>query len=111
MDWLESRASISLLHHLKSLEPPLSETDKHAAWEYHYNKFRERVTGFIKLRAAGIVDDPEVVFYFCYILDRAHEVSAKGLRFLKAKKREHLGEAELPPATETVLMPGSEDGA
>ena len=109
MDWMERRASIDLLHHLKSMEPPLSDTEKHEAWQYHYDRFKERITGFIKARAAGIVDDPETVFFVIMLFRRMNDFSTRALRFLRVKDRESLGMAERPPETEVIHL-GDSDG-
>jgi hypothetical protein len=103
MDWLERRAAMDLLHGLKAAEPPLSDTEAHASWQYHYDKFKERVLGFIKLRASGIVSDPETVYFVIQLFSRINDFSKRALGFLEVKERPHLGEAERPLETEVTL--------
>ena len=102
MDWMERRASIDLLRGLKMGEPPLTDP-RHPSWQESYDKFKERILGFIKLRASGIVDNPETVFFVVSLLQQLSGFTTKALKFLDVKEREHLGEAERPPETEVVL--------
>jgi len=111
MDWLERRASLDLLHGLKAGEPPLSDKEKHEAWQYHYDRFKERILGFIKMRASGVVSDPETVYFVITLFMRTQEFSDKALKFLEVKERPHLGEAERPSELEVVLVARDEPGA
>jgi hypothetical protein len=52
----------------------------------------------------GKFESAEVVYFVVQLLERTNQFSAKGLRFLRVKEREHLGEAELPEPTEVVLV-------
>lgn len=102
MEWLERRASIDLLRHLKSMEPPLTDP-AHDGWQNHYDKFKERVLGFIKARATGIVDDPETVYFVLSLLSRIQDFSGRALKFLRVEQKESLGMAERPAETDVVL--------
>ena len=102
MDWLERRASIDILKGLKAGEPSLSDP-RHEAWQYHYDRFKERILGFIKLRAAGVVEDPETVYFVIMLFNRLNDFSTRVLGFLEVKERETLGMAERPPEAEVIL--------
>jgi hypothetical protein len=109
MDWMERRASIDLLRGMKAGEPPLSDVERHAAWQEHYDHFKEKVTGFIKMRAMGVVDDPETVYFVVTLFLRLKKFSESATEFLQVSERPSLGEAERLPETEVVL--GDPDGA
>jgi len=102
MDWLERRATIDLLRGLKAGEPPLDDP-RHESWQEHYDKFKERVLGFVKLKAAGAVTDPETVYFVVMLFQKLNDFSSRALSFLEVKERPHLGEAERPLETEVVL--------
>lgn len=102
MEWLKRHAGIMVLRGLKAAEPPADSTE-HEAWQFHYDKFKERFTGFIKMHDSGVISDPEAVFFVVTILMRMREFSQKTMDYLKVKPRPHLGELERPPETEVVL--------
>jgi len=103
MEWVEDHASIALLRWLKANEPPPTELQRHEAWERTYTEWADRFKGFGIARAAGKFETTEVVYFVAQLFERIEDFSAKGLRFLRAKPREHLGEAERPPEMEVVF--------
>jgi hypothetical protein len=104
MEWVEDHATIALLRWLKTAEPPAENLALHDAWERTYKDWSDRFKGFAIARSMGKFESAEVVYFVVQLLERTNQFSAKGLRFLRVKEREHLGEAELPEPTETVLV-------
>jgi hypothetical protein len=107
LDWLQSRASIMILTGLKEMEPAINDPG-YEAWEQQFKTWSDRIKGLINLRKSGMVGD-DVAYLMIQILFRAKEFSDKALKFLRAKPREHLGEAERLPETEVVYL-GDSDG-
>jgi len=103
MDWLQDRACIRLLREIKEAEPPMSNAHDHELWQHQYDWFKEKALGFIKLRAAGFVEDPETVFFAVMLFRRVNDFSDRALRFLRVKDVETLGMAERPAETEVVI--------
>jgi len=86
MDWLKSRAAIGLLRSLKEAEPPVTDVEQHAQWQYHYDKFRERALGFVKLHDSGILTSPEVVYFAIMLFRRMNHLSTDALAFLRVRE-------------------------
>ena len=87
MEWLKMRAAIDLLQALKRAEPPLEEVEKHENWQYHYNRFKERALGFIKMYDAGVWDDPETVYFVTMMLFRVRDFTEKAIRYLRIREK------------------------